>query len=175
MWVSPVIFIMVKSVCVIRVEEVWYIGWYGIGKTLGLKNLDAVSIKESNNSEAGCLITLFYFRNTSPMCISNLLLYWSGYNIMDVVNSIQSVISLQWILTPSCLWIKWTISTYNKKQYIIQIRNWKTYKVWSDFGYENIWWYIVWDARLDFLSGVYIFDIFEIYGFKSKEKNSHVK
>ena len=34
-----------------------------------LDTLDAVSIKESKYSEAGCLITIYYFRNNSPISI----------------------------------------------------------------------------------------------------------
>ena len=59
--------------------------------------MDAVATKESNNNEAGCIITLCYFRNTSPISISNLVLYWAGNNILDGVNLIQSVINLQYI------------------------------------------------------------------------------
>ena len=73
-------------------------------------------IKEYNNSEAGCLITLCYFRNTSPIIISNLVLYWAGNNILAGVYSIQSEIKLKWIPTPSYLQGKWKISTYEKKK-----------------------------------------------------------
>ena len=49
-----------------------------------------VEIKESKYSEAGCLITLYYFKNNSPNIISNLVMYWSGNIILSGVDSIQS-------------------------------------------------------------------------------------
>ena len=74
--------------------------------------MDAVAIKESNNSENGCLITLCYFRNNSPISISNLVMYWTENNLLAGVDSIQSGIKLQYISTPSCLLSKCTIATY---------------------------------------------------------------
>ena len=56
-----------------------------------------VSAKESNNSDSVCLITLCYFRNTSPNSISNLVMYWAGNNILSGVDLIQPGINLQWI------------------------------------------------------------------------------
>ena len=50
--------------------------------------MDAVAIKESKYSEAGCLITLCYFPSTSPSSISNLVLYWAGNNILVGVDLI---------------------------------------------------------------------------------------
>ena len=38
-----------------------------------------------------------YFRNTYPSSISNLVLYWSGNNILSRVNLIQLGINLQYI------------------------------------------------------------------------------
>ena len=60
---------------VIWAEEIWYIGCYGLGNILGLKNLDSVSIIESKYSESGCLIILYNFLNTSPNSSTNLVLY----------------------------------------------------------------------------------------------------
>ena len=51
--------------------------------------MDEVSIKESKYSESSCLIILCYFRNTSPDINSNLVMYWSGNNILLGVDSIQ--------------------------------------------------------------------------------------
>ena len=65
----------------IWVEKVLEIGCQGSGKTLGIKNLDAVTIKESNHSEAGCVITLYYFRNTYPSGILSLVRYREENNI----------------------------------------------------------------------------------------------
>ena len=65
-----------------------------------MKTQSAVSIKESKYSEAGCLITLFNFRNTSPNGISSLVRYWEGNNILSGVDLIHSGINLQWIPTP---------------------------------------------------------------------------
>ena len=84
---------------IIWVEEVWDIGCQVIVNTIGIKTLDAVGIKESNNNWAGCLINICYFRNTSPSSISNLVLYWVGNYITSGVDSIQSGINLQWIST----------------------------------------------------------------------------
>ena len=58
-----------------------------------------VSIKEYNNSESGCLITLCYFQNTFASIISNLVHYWAGNNILAGVDLIQSGFNLQWIPT----------------------------------------------------------------------------
>ena len=95
----------------------WVVFW-GLGNNLQLKTLDSVAIKESNNSEAGWLITLCYFINSSPSSISNLVLYWAGNNIMDGVILIQSGINLQWIPTISNLWINLAIATYKEKNTI---------------------------------------------------------
>ena len=57
--------------------------------------MDAVAIKESKYIEDGFLITLCYFRNTSPSSILNLVLYGAGNNILDGVNLIRSGINLQ--------------------------------------------------------------------------------
>ena len=59
----------------------------------------AISIGSSNNSEYGCLITLFHFLNNFPSSISNLVLYWAGNNILVGVNFIQLGIRLQCIPT----------------------------------------------------------------------------
>ena len=64
-----------------------------------LNTLGAVAIEEYNNGEAGCLITICYFRNKSPSIISNLVLYWVVNNIMDGVNLIQPGINLHWVTT----------------------------------------------------------------------------
>ena len=61
--------------------------------------MDAVAIKESKYSEASFLITLCYFRNTSPSIISNWVLYWALNNILVVFDLIQSRINLQNIPT----------------------------------------------------------------------------
>ena len=57
--------------------------------------MDTVSIKEYNNSEAGCLINLCYFRNTSQSSISSLVLYREGNNTIFGVDSIRLGINLQ--------------------------------------------------------------------------------
>ena len=72
--------------------------------------------------DAGCLITLCYFQNTSPSIISNLVLYWGENNILDRVNLIQSGINLKYITKPSRIQSKETITTYYKKQDISQVR-----------------------------------------------------
>ena len=54
-----------------------------------------ISIKESKYNEAGYLFDLFYFWNTSPGIILNLVHYWTGNNIMAGVDSIHSGINLQ--------------------------------------------------------------------------------
>ena len=77
-----------------------------------LKTLVEFSIEESNNSESGCLISLFCFRNTSPISISNLVLYYVGNKILDGVDSIKSGINLQWIPTPPHPRSKWKITVY---------------------------------------------------------------
>ena len=66
-----------------------------------MKTPDAVAIKNPYNSDDGCLITLRCFINTFWSSILNLVLYWVGNNIMDVVDSIQSEINLHWIPTYS--------------------------------------------------------------------------
>ena len=137
-----------------------------------MKTLDTVTIKASNNSEAGCLITLFYFRNTYPSIISDLDLYWVGNKYLSIFNSIQLVINLKCIPTPFRLWSKCKISTYKKEQNIRQVCNQKTWNVWSDLWSENMWSHVVWDAKFKFLLGLWLF---EIYGFGSKEKNLCVK
>ena len=55
-------------------------------------------------------------------------MYWAVNNILAVVYSIQSVINLQYIPTPSRLLSKWTISTYEKKKYMSQVCNQKNGK-----------------------------------------------
>ena len=77
--------------------------------------MDAVSIKEYNNSEYGCLITLWYFINTSPISILNLVLYWVLNNICYGVDLIQPGINLQWIPTPSGHQSNSEIHIYEKK------------------------------------------------------------
>ena len=67
----------------IRVEEVWDIGCYIMVKTMGLKTLDTVAIKEYNKSGAACLITICYSQNTLPSSISNLILYGAGNIIQE--------------------------------------------------------------------------------------------
>ena len=114
-----------KSVCSER-NSFWgcLVDWViGYGKDSMTKTHDAVSTKESSNSEDGCLINLCYFRNTPPSNISNLVRYWAVNNILYGVNLIHSGTKLQWITTPYHIWSKWKISTYNKKQNIIQVRN----------------------------------------------------
>ena len=86
-------------------------------------------MKEYKYSEAGCLIYLCYFQNTSPSSISDLVCYWVRNNIMAGVNSIQLGINLQWISTPSCLQINCTIAAYYNKQNVSQVRNQKKWKV----------------------------------------------
>ena len=80
-------------------------------------------MKESNSSESGCLINLFYSKNTSPISISNLVMYWVINHSLDGVNSVQPGINLQWIPIPSRIQSKWEIDTYEKKKYIIQLCN----------------------------------------------------
>ena len=78
-------------------------------ETLGLNTQYAVAIKKSNNSESGCLITLYYFGYTYPSSISNLVLYWAGNNILDGVNSIHLGTNLQWIHTRYILFCKYVV------------------------------------------------------------------
>ena len=77
----------------------WDIRCYYIGKTIVLKTKDAVAIKESKYSEAGCLITLCYFQNNSPGSIFSLVCYWAVNSILYRVNLIHSGINLQCIKT----------------------------------------------------------------------------
>ena len=84
-----------------------------------------VEIKESKYSEAGCLITLYYFKNNSPNIISNLVFNWAGNNILSEVYSVSLGINLQWIPTPYCLQSTSTICTYVKKQNTRQVHNGK--------------------------------------------------
>ena len=48
-----------------------------------LNTLNVVVIIDYKYSEAGCLITLGYFKNTSPGRILILVCYWDGNNILD--------------------------------------------------------------------------------------------
>ena len=91
--------------------------------------MDAVKIKESNNSEAGCLINPCCVFNNSPSSISNLFLYWAGNNIMDIVYLIQLGINLQYIPTPFHIQSNCTIATYEKKQNLGQVCNQKICKL----------------------------------------------
>ena len=59
--------------------------------------MDAVAIKQSNNSDDFCLVTICYFRNTFPGSIFSLVLYLAGNNILDGIDLIQLGIDLQWI------------------------------------------------------------------------------
>ena len=59
--------------------------------------MDVVSTIESKQNESVCLISICYFRNASPISIYNLVLYWTGNNILARVSSIQSVINLHYI------------------------------------------------------------------------------
>ena len=85
--------------------------------------MDATETKEFKYSKAGILITLCYFQNTSPSGIQNLVHYRAVKNIMAGVHSINPGINLQWVPTPSHILSEWKISTYNKKQHIIQLLN----------------------------------------------------
>ena len=58
-------------------------------KIIELKNHYAAAMKEYKYSEAGCLLNIWYFRNTSPSSISNLAHYWEGNKILDGVDLIQ--------------------------------------------------------------------------------------
>ena len=57
--------------------------------------MDTFSIKESNNNDYVCLITLLYFQNTYPSSMLNLVLYLAGSNILHGVKYIQLGIKLQ--------------------------------------------------------------------------------
>ena len=78
--------------------------------------MDAFATKESKYSEAGCLINLFHFRNTSPSRISSLVRYWVGNNILAGVDLIHSGINLQWIPKTSHLQSMWKIATYEREK-----------------------------------------------------------
>ena len=62
-----------------------------------LNTLGAVAIEEYNNGEAGCLITLCCFQNTSSISILNLVMYWVVNNILHGVNfySIRNQLTIQ--------------------------------------------------------------------------------
>ena len=54
-----------------------------------IKTQDGLATKESEYSEACCLLTLCYLKNTSPSKILVLAHYWAGKNILARVDSIH--------------------------------------------------------------------------------------
>ena len=82
-----------------------------------------------------------------------LTLYWAGNNIIDQVDLIQSRINLQYIRTPSLLQSNWIMTTYGreKNRYVTdKNKNEQIYDLTP--GSENMLSYLVWDAKLIFLS-----------------------
>ena len=74
-------------------------------------------------------------------------------------NSIQLVINLHYIPTPSPLQSKWIITTYEKKQKINQVGNskYKNVKIYyPTTGSENLSSHSFWDTKLRFTLRLYI-------------------
>ena len=62
----------------IWIEKVYEIGFYGLGKTPGLKFESVIANEELKNIEVSFLIMQSYFQNTYQSCILSLVHYWEG-------------------------------------------------------------------------------------------------